>query len=104
MAHASFGFLRLDCFANLGSPLFHRDLARKALLHEAAYVCGILVARLQKHQFGQGSLDGGVVAADHSCVLEMESRVVAAHLDLSAHTLADVDHRDATVVSLAAVV
>lgn len=62
-----------------------------ALCHPVAYLFGVVVVRLEEHEFGDGALNGGVVAADDTGLLQLVARVVAAHFNTSLHALADVD-------------
>ena len=69
------------------------NLASEALGHKATDGVGIVgVVTLEEHQFGDGTLDGLVVAADDTCLLQMVARVVTAHLYRPLHTLADIDN------------
>ena len=52
------------------------------------------------HELGDGTLDGGVAAADDSCLLEMEAAVVTRHLNGSLDTLADIDDDQTSVGGL----
>ena len=54
----------------------------------------------QEHEFCQSTLHGTVVTAHYAHVLELESRVVSAHLHCSCVTLADVHHSDSAACSL----
>ena len=48
--------------------------------------------RLEEHQFGDGTFNRRIVTADDAGFLQMETGVVASHLDASLHALADVDN------------
>ena len=61
----------------------------------------IFVVRLEEHQFGDGRLDGLVLAADDARLLQMVAAVVTAHLHGALHTLGDVDDHLAVLRALA---
>jgi len=69
------------------------DLTSEAQAHQAADGVGIVgIMALKEHQFGNGTFNGLVVAADDSGFLKMVAAVVSAHLYGSLHTLTDIDN------------
>ena len=74
------------------NSVLYGDFAPQALRHQMAHGLRVVfVMALEKHQFGDGGLDGLILAADDTGFLKMVSAVVAAHLNGTLHTLADVD-------------
>ena len=76
-------------------------LSTKVEVHLTTYLGGVVIARLQIHQFGDGSLYGAVSATHYSGILQMVPGIVQSHLYGALHTLADVNHGHATIGSLA---
>lgn len=79
------------------SVLFLRNLPRQVRIHPVPYFLPAQSVAQEKHQFGDGTFGGAVVAADDAGLEQLEAGFVTAHFHGAALALGDVDDDDAAV-------